>query len=227
MDIGKSFTYVFEDQKWIMKVLIGGIVLLIPIVDFAVLGYMLTTLKNVADGQTTPLPEWGDFGNHFMKGLYAFIGLIVYLLPALVLLCCAGIVGVAGSAAAGAAGRDTAGLAGVVGILATCVQCVGYLIYFVLFIGMYAPLTRFAMSQNQLSLFWDFRGNLDFIMKNIANYIIALLLSLVAGFVAEFGLILCIIGVVFTIFWAQMVTANLFGQLWRTSQGQGSVPAAA
>ena len=102
--------------------------------DFAVLGYMLTTLKNVADGQTTPLPEWGDFGNHFMKGLYAFIGLIVYLLPALVLLCCAGIVGVAGSAAAGAAGRDTAGLAGVVGILATCVQCVGYLIYFVLFI---------------------------------------------------------------------------------------------
>lgn len=227
MDIGKSFTYVFEDPNWIMKVLIGGIVLFIPIVDFAVLGYMLTTMKNVADGQTAPLPEWGDFGNHFMKGLYAFIGMIVYLLPALVLFCCAVIVGIAGTTVAGAGGRDTTGLAGIVGILATCVQCIGYLIYFVLFLGMYAPLTRFAMSQNQLSLFWDFRGNLDFIMKNIANYVIALLLSLVAGFVAEFGLILCIIGVVFTIFWAQMVTASLFGQLWRTSQGQGIVPAAA
>ncbi len=217
MDIGKSFTYVFEDPKWMMKVLIGGIVLLIPIVNFAVYGYMLTTLKNVADGQANPLPEWADFGAHFMKGLYAAVGVIVYLLPGIVVICCAQVLTIGLSSVAGAAGgRDAGGaVAGIVGFLGLCLMCVAYLYIFVAALTMYAPLTRFAMSANQLSLFWDFRGNLAFIQKNLSNYIIALLIAFVASFVAEFGIILCIVGVLFTLFWSTLVAANVFGQLWK------------
>lgn len=217
MDIGKSFTYVFEDPKWMMKVLIGGIVLLIPIVNFAVYGYMLTTLKNVADGQANPLPEWSDFGAHFMKGLYAAVGVIVYLLPGIVVICCAQVLTIGLSTVAGAAGgRDAGGtVAGIVGFLGLCLMCIAYLYIFVAALTMYAPLTRFAMSANQLSLFWDFRGNLAFIQKNLTNYIIALLITFVAAFVAEFGIILCIVGVLFTLFWSTLVAANVFGQLWK------------
>ena len=32
MDIGKAFSYVFEDEGWISKVLIGGLLIWIPIV---------------------------------------------------------------------------------------------------------------------------------------------------------------------------------------------------
>ncbi len=219
MDIGKAFTYVFEDPNWIMKVLIGGIVLLIPIVNFAVYGYMLTTLKNVADGQPNPLPEWGEFGAHFMKGLYAFVGILVYFLPAIIVYCCIFVLTFGMSAAAGSStgsGSDAgSSLAGVLGLVTLCLQCLVGIYALLAGLTLYAPLTRFAMSANQLSIFWDFRGNLAFIQKNLTNYIIALLIAFVASFVAEFGLILCIVGVLFTLFWAQMVAANVFGQLWR------------
>jgi len=225
MDIGKAFTYVFEDPNWIMKILIGGIVLLIPIVNFAVYGYMLTTLKNVADGQPNPLPEWSDFGAHFMKGLYAVVGVLVYFLPAIVIYCCVFALTFGVTAAAGAAGGRDAGnaLAGVLGIVTLCLQCVVGL--YALFAGLtlYAPLTRFAMSANQLSIFWDFRGNLNFIQKNLSNYIIALLIAWVASFVAGFGIILCVVGVLFTSFWGTLAAANVFGQMWRNQAG--SAPA--
>jgi len=226
MDIGKSFTYVFEDKNWIMKILIGGIVLLIPIVNFAVYGYMLTTLKNVADGQPSPLPEWSDFGAHFMKGLYAFIGVLVYLLPGILVICCAQALTVGVSATVGAAGgRDAGGAAAsIVGFLGLCLSCIAYLYIFIAALTLYAPLTRFAMSANQLSLFWDFRGNLAFIQKNLTNYIIALLIAWVASFIAGFGIILCVVGVLFTSFWGTLVAANVFGQLWKS---QGAPPAMA
>ncbi len=225
MDIGKSFTYVFEDPNWIVKVLIGGIVSVIPIVNFAVVGYMLTTLRNVAEGQPTPLPEWGDFGNHFMKGLYAVVGGIVYFLPAIVVYCCIILLTSLLPGSAGTvSGRNAANnVGGIVGLVVTCLGCLVGLYSLVAGLTIYAPLTRFAMSANQLSVFWDLRGNFDFITRNLSNYIIAILIALVASFVASLGLILCVVGVIFTEFWSSMVTANIFGQLWRQSEGVGGV----
>ncbi|MBI5302357.1 MAG: DUF4013 domain-containing protein [Chloroflexi bacterium] len=227
MDIGKAFTYVFEDPKWMMKVLIGGLVGLVPIVNFAVLGYMLTTLKNVADGQQYPLPEWGEFGAHFMKGLYAFVGVLVYFAPLIVVSCCVGVLGAVASGAVGSTAGRNAGdaVASVVSILTLCLNCVAGLYGLVAGITLYAPMTRFAMSANQLSLFWDFRANFDFIMKNLSNYIIALLIGIVASIIGSFGIILCGVGILFTAFWSYMVAAYMFGQFWRTAQGQGTAPA--
>ncbi len=222
MDIGKAFTYVFEDPNWIMKVVIGGLLMLVPIVGtIVVLGYMLNTLKNVADGMQLPLPEWGEFGNHFMKGLYGFVGVLIYFAPLILLVCCIWVIAIVGGAGAGAAGnRGGDAIGSVVGLLILCVQCIAGLYGLVAGVTLYAPLTRFAVSANQLSIFWDFRGNFDFISKNIANYVIALLLAWVASLVASFGVILCVVGVLFTSFWSYLVSAYLFGQLWRQSQGQ-------
>lgn len=228
MDIGKSFTYVLDDPQWIMKVLIGGVLLLIPIVNLAVFGYALNTSKNVADGNPTPMPEWSDFGNHFMRGLYAFIGVLVYFLPAILLYCCLFVIIFALSlAAGGTTSRSNDALGGVVSIVSLCFYCVIGLYSLVASISIPAALTRFAMSANQLSIFWDFRGNFGFIRQNLSNYVIALLVGWVASFVAGFGIILCIVGVVFTWFWAYMVTAYLYGQLWRASQGTMPAPAMA
>lgn len=224
MDIGKSFTYVFEDANWIMKLVIGGLVSLVPIVNFAALGYMITTLKNVADGQAQPLPEWSNFGDYFMKGLYLFVGILIYFIPVIVLYCCMFVLSMA--AGLGVGGNSDAGgaLAGLVGILSMCLYCLIMLFVLVIAVMLPAAFTRYAMS-NQLSVFWDFRGNFDLISKNLSNYIIAILIAWVAGFVAGFGVILCFIGVVFTSFWAQLVGAHVYGQFWRASQGMGMTPA--
>lgn len=224
MDIGKSFTYVFEDPNWIMKLVIGGLVSLVPIVNFAALGYMVTTLKNVADGQAQPLPEWSNFGDYFMKGLYVFVGALIYAAPIILVYCCMIVLGMA--AGMGASGNSDAGgaLAGLVSILSMCLSCLVMLFILVVAVMFPAALTRYAVS-NQLNVFWDFRGNFDLISKNLTNYIIAILITWVAGFVAGFGVILCFIGVIFTSFWAQLVGAHVYGQFWRASQGMGMTPA--
>lgn len=232
MDIGKSFTYVFDDPQWITKVLIGGAIifvgalffwlLLIPLLVAValVLGYTLTTTRNVAEGAPVPLPAWGDMGALFMKGLYALIGIIIYFLPVIILGCCFGVItGLAGGSTGTGTESTSSSLSGVAGIAVLCLQCIIALYSFVAGVTLYAPLTRFAMSENQLSVFWDIRGNLDLISKNAGPYVIALLVAFVASFIAEFGIILCAIGLFFTTFWAQLVTANLFGQFWRQTQG--------
>ena len=48
MDIGKAFGFVFEDEEWVSKVLIGGLIFLIPLIgQFAVIGYSFKVAQNV------------------------------------------------------------------------------------------------------------------------------------------------------------------------------------
>ncbi len=85
MDYGKAFTFVFEDKKWVTKVLIGGILSLIPIVNLIVIGYGLKALKNVAEGAAEPLPEWDDFADYFVQGLMSALGGLVWAIPSIAL----------------------------------------------------------------------------------------------------------------------------------------------
>ena len=229
MDIGKSFTYVMEDPNWIKKVLVGGGILFVGIVFIWLLaiplllagiiltGYTLTVIRNVAESNQLPLPEWSDFGGLFMKGLYGVLGTIVLYLPAILIACCAGGVGALPSMS-----KD---VPSAVQYVAMCLNCLQGLFFFVLGLIQPAAMTRFAMIENQVSVFWDFRGNLDFIMKNLSNYIIAVIVAAVASMISMFGIILCGIGLPFTLFWSGLVGAFLYGELWRASQGRGVVPA--
>jgi hypothetical protein len=81
MDIGKSFSFPFEDEKWLSKLVIGAIVSAIPIVNFIFAGYIVDTLKNVMAGLARPLPEWVEWGDKFMKGLVLFLASLVYSIP--------------------------------------------------------------------------------------------------------------------------------------------------
>ena len=74
MDYGKSFTFVFEDEKWISKFAVGVLITLVPILNFATYGYVIQLLKNVRDGEEKPLPEWDDFGKFFVDGLKFLAG---------------------------------------------------------------------------------------------------------------------------------------------------------
>lgn len=228
MDIGSSFSYVFQDPQWIKKVAIGGGILLvgilfswlvaIPILAAAalLLGYTLTVTKNVAEGSSVPLPEWNDFGALFMKGLYGLIGIIILYIPVIILACLSAAVTIgASSLTTGSSSSNTnTQILTVIGLLSTCIGCLQAIISLVTGLFMYAPLTRFALN-GKLSTFWDFRGGWAFIQADLGNYVIAVLVSFVAGFIGALGIILCFIGLPFTAFWANLVSAHLFGQYAR------------
>ncbi len=85
MDIGKSFTYAFEDENWLSKLGIGALISMVPILNFAWAGYALGIIRNVAERRLWPLPSWDDLGQLFMDGLMLWLARIIYGLPAVVL----------------------------------------------------------------------------------------------------------------------------------------------
>jgi hypothetical protein len=222
MDLGRSFTYMFEDKDWVAKLAIGGGIILLGVAFFwvllipliaayaLVLGYALVVIRNVYDGSTTPLPEWNNIGDYFVKGITAFVGILIWFIPVIVLSCCIFLV----SAVAGGRGDDGRSISGGASLLVTCLSCISIIVGIAISLFMYAPLTNFALN-NQISTFWDFAGNWQFIQRNAGNYIIAFLLAYVASIIAGFGIIACLIGVFFTSFWALLVTAHLFGDVAR------------
>ena len=214
MDIGRSFTYMFEDQDWLKKILIGGVVNLIPIVNFASTGYFIEALRNTAEGRELPLPEWDDFGGKFMKGLMAGIAGFIYALPIMLFM---GIVfGLTAAVAAAVADEDTAAA------VVTACSGIGYCLMFVymilLMLILPAATIRYTLTE-QFGAFFRFGDIIAFIKANIGGYIIALLVALVASLIAQIvGGIACGIGILFTLMWAMLVGANLLGNLAREAQ---------
>jgi len=187
MDAGTSFTYMLKQDGSITKLLIGGVLMLIPILGWACVGgYALRTMRAIADGERT-LPEWTDWGDLFVKGLLAWVVSIAFDVPGLIL------------SRLGSAGSLLAGLWGII-----------------VLIVLPAALLRFATRDNFAAAF-EFSAIIDFIKANSSNYILAVILGLVASFIAGFGVILLVIGLAFTMFWAVLVWSHLLGSVYRTS----------
>ena len=88
MDIGRAFGYVFEDERWVNKLLLGSLITLIPFFGaFALLGYVIAIMRNVLAGVARPLPEWDNLGEYFVDGLMVVIANLVYALPLIILSC--------------------------------------------------------------------------------------------------------------------------------------------
>jgi len=209
MDIGKAFTYVFEDEDWVKKVLIGGVVNIIPIVGlFFTAGYMLETIKNVMEGRPLPLPEWDDWGGKFMKGLMAAIIGLVYTLPVIVLtLCFTGVIVVTGQ------NEDTANA--VVSIAMSCIQCVNLLYVLAVMVVSPAILSKYAEAW-ELGAAFRFGEIFSLIKDNIGTYLLVLVITLLAGIIGNLGGIACGVGALFTMFYAMLVNGYAYGEAYRT-----------
>ncbi|HTP00055.1 MAG TPA: DUF4013 domain-containing protein [Anaerolineales bacterium] len=87
MDLQKPFSYQFEDTQWLTKLGLGALITLVPILNFAVAGYVVQIVQNVASGASEPLPQWDDFGEKFRDGLILAVAALIYTVPILVFLC--------------------------------------------------------------------------------------------------------------------------------------------
>jgi hypothetical protein len=86
MDIGRGVGAPFKDPAWITKSLLGGVWAVVPFTGFALTGYYLDYIRNTAHGKETPLPEWSLFSRFWVRGLLASIAILLYMLPAIVLI---------------------------------------------------------------------------------------------------------------------------------------------
>jgi hypothetical protein len=220
VDIGKAFGYVFEDESWVSKVLIGGLVFLIPIVgQITVLGYSYKVARNVARGVERPLPEWNEFGDALARGFMGWVISLVYALPAIALAIIMALI----TAGAAAAGGDEGG-----GAAAALSLCLFPLIFVLALVCAIASLTAVAryLATDDFGQAFKFGEVLASLRNNIGAWAMLLLVAILAGLVANLGIIACGIGVLFTAFYSQCVTGHALGQTIRQiGLGQYAPPA--
>lgn len=217
MDLAKAFGFVFEDEQWLKKLLIGGVVSLVPILNLAAVGYMLRTLRNVAAGEERPLPEWDDLGGDWVKGLVATVAGFVYALPILVLMVPLMVL----AALADQNGGEAGGTLAVMGV-----WCVVLPFSLLLSAWIPAATARYAVD-GDFAAFFRFGEIWGLIRRNLGNYLIALLVYMVVASIAStVGIIACVIGVAFTSFWSMLLLAHLLGQIvLRDRSGLAPAPA--
>jgi hypothetical protein len=237
MDVGKSVGYVFEDQKWTNKLLIGMLVSIVPIVNFALLGWVVDIMRNVSQRQVTPLPEWDNFGDKFVKGAILFVAGLIYSLPMLLITCpvvflpfMRGDLSQSGQQAA------TSMFVGTTLLLTCAIAIYGLLLSF-LFPAIYLNFAR----KGTFAACFQFGEIWRIMSKNLGDYIVSWLIIIVIGIAVSFvigivggvlafipccGWILAWILFGVATVWILAVFAHLFGQIGAEPPGQSIVPGA-
>jgi hypothetical protein len=211
MNISRALAYITDDDDWLQKLLIGGLISLIPLVgQIYALGYATAVLKNIIAGQEAPLPDLTeDFGDKLIHGLLVWVMIMIYMLPLIIVATVSGI-GIA--VVAGAADSDVAGI-----LAATTGSCAGlFMLALGIVSGLFVPYAwgRYA----ECGLFGQaFKLNdfFEMIKANLGQTLMVLLVAAVIGAIAgSVGTAVCAIGVAFTSFYARLVTSFLYGKLY-------------
>ncbi|HHB91250.1 MAG TPA: DUF4013 domain-containing protein [Anaerolineae bacterium] len=208
MDIGKSFGYVFEDKKWIEKVLIGGLVSIIPILGhILLLGYFVELVRNVRQHQPEPLPEWDNWGEKLAEGVKLLIIMLVWSLPLIILFF------VAFVPLFFATDSDSGTF---LSIILFCFNCLLFLYAIVVALAAPSITIRFAET-GELGAGFQIGDILAFTKEHVGQILLVVIVSWVVYMIAGLvGMLLCGIGLLFTMFWAGLVYYHMVGQIGLT-----------
>lgn len=210
-DFAAPFRYVFDDPEWLQKILIGGLFYLagfLVVGWFFVLGYVAQVARNVVAGVERPLPVWQDVGTFFVEGARLIGVVLVYVLPLIVL--AFGIMIPAGILSG--VDNDAANILG--SLMGGAMACV--FMPLTLLVTFFLPASLlFTAVEQRFGAAFEYRRIWPFIKANIGNYLMAIVVYLIARFIGGFGIMLLCIGVVFTAFWSFLITTHAFAQVYR------------
>jgi Na+/H+-dicarboxylate symporter len=225
MDIGKAFTFVFDDENWIVKILIAAAILLVGtlfswvlaipmLLAFAILGgYQVEIVRRVIQRDANPLPEWDNWGDLIVDGIKVIVIGIVYALPAIVVSLCLGI-------PAGIMSEDAPGLSSVFSVLSSCLSFIWAIVMSVVLPAAIA----FFVADGELAAAFRFGDVLAFVRNNLSTYLITFVMSWVAYIIGGLGSIVCGVGALVTTPYAYMVVGHLYGQAYLEGLSQAPEP---
>ena len=189
MEIGRSFTFPFQDKSWLSKLLIAAVISLVPILNFALVGWMVEIARRVMSHELEELPGWDDFGKKWMGGLYYTVAAFIYSLPVILVLCVmGGVSGALAAASSNSSAQDTinALMAGS-GIVVFCLSCLMILYGLLLSVLMPGLLVHYAKEDTFGALF-QLGVVYGKVRQNASTFFMAWLVALVFGFVAGLAL---------------------------------------
>ena len=241
-ELGASFSFPFRHPSWLGRVLIGAVLevmpvlLVLPIVlaalrlrhhfpwqafavlplvvlvalvcRFLVLGYLRRTAKGVLDGSLDGLPAWDRPAEDIVEGLKLWLVSVALFLPA---------VGV------------TAGLTLLV--MALTSPAIAWLPIVVLgppallITLIYLPAGLLAtVAEGDAFAAFDFERVAETIGRAFGPYALAFLVAIAAEIIAQFGLLICCVGIFATRFAAHCVGVHVFAMAYRQGLLASSPP---
>lgn len=221
MDIGRAFSYVFDDEEWVKKILIGGALSLVPLLGgWIVYGYMIEIARRSFRSDDVELPDWDDIGGNLARGFFFWLGLAIWALPLILLVVC----GVLAAILLGLATGDDAAFG--VSIVLVYIALMPLFLFFSLAAALVIPvlLGRYA-NQGRFAAMFEF-GEIITEVRRV-GFVPLLLLAVTyvaAGFIGQLGIVLCLIGVIFTGFYGNLAIAHAAGQVYRLAQGGNAPP---
>jgi hypothetical protein len=212
-DFVQPFAFVFQDPRWVTKVLIGGLFYIAAFMLIGIpfiLGYCARLCRNVVANDPQPLPEWDDLGAYFPEGLRLFFVGLFYVIP-LIAIACAFVIP---AAIAGNLSNPNDLSRAFAGGMVSCVWC--FFVPLSLAFSFWIPAALlFAAVEERFGAAFEFGRICHFIKNNFANYVIAFVIYLIARFAASLGVILFCIGIVLTAFWSMIVSTYAFAYAYR------------
>lgn len=200
MTIGDSFTWAFKDPQWPGRMLVQGLIALIPIIGWmAMLGWLMMAIDNLRAGKTELPPA----GFHLERGAAPFFVQLIYALvltiPGDIFL----VLGVIVVAATNQGGSQSAG--GSIFIV------FAYLLYLAagLLLRFLYPALILNTNRRGFSGGMDFQQVWRLSTFNVGSAVIAALLIWVASIIGGVGVTLCIIPAIFTVPWENTIIAGV------------------
>jgi hypothetical protein len=211
MDVGRAFSFIFEDRDWIQKVGLAALVTLIPIIGQIFLaGWMLEITLRVIRKDPVPLPEL-DFGKNLTRGFQSLVVTLVYSLPAIALsLLFVLIAFLTGDLSSNQPGA-------LFWISFACFMILALVYSLVIALIQPAALANM-VDHNELSAGLRFGEVIALFRASPLTYVITILCVILANLVASVGTIACFVGVVFTAALAAAFTGHLYGQAYNEAK---------
>jgi len=220
MDIQKPFTYQFEDPEWISKLGLGALIGLVPILNFAWIGYTVQIVRNVAAGEARPLPHWDDLEKKFTDGLLLGLANLIYMLPVILGFGIPWVLIVLGGLMSG--NQDLRGfsdaLAGLGGLFFVGFFCF-MILYTLAWSFIYPAILVLYARQRTFAACFNFREITQLISRNSGPYLTVWGVSLLGALVISFAISLAssILNFIICIGWIAAVALTFFTSVYISS----------
>jgi hypothetical protein len=210
MDFSLAFSFPFKDPDWVKKILIVGLINIIPIIgQIFLLGWAVEISRRVIQNEPTLLPDI-DFGAHLSKGFQVFIIELVYAIPLIIFYI--PFILLPFFEQNSQSSSDTATT--ITLIVSLC--CGGLVLIYGLFLAFVLPaaIGNYA-ARGTIGAGFSFSEVFGLIRTAPVAYLIVLLASILAGFISSLGGIVCLVGALFTSVYALAVMGYFYGQAYR------------
>lgn len=211
VDVGEAFGFVFRSRNWFGKLAVGALCLfffwlfLIPL--FILLGYFIETARTISRGERE-LPPWTNIGKKLGEGFLLSVVLFIWNLPGSILSYSGGTPHCVGASCVYA----PSGLAPLGGLYS-------------LLLGLLTAAIWSQFLEGGFGAAFDFRAIFRRAGMQPGMTVIVWLMAIVAGIIGGLGVILIVIGLLFTLPYAFAVIANLYGQFAQRTEGAAMAPA--